>query len=116
MVAIDTFRKLALSFEDATEQPHFEKISFRIKNKIFATLDTTNKRAVLKLSLIDQSVFCAFDKTVLYPVNGSWGKQGWTTVELKKVKKQMLADALTAAYYTTAPKKVSAKKSSLKFE
>ena len=35
MVAINTFRKLALSFEDATEQPHFEKISFRIKNKVF---------------------------------------------------------------------------------
>lgn len=116
MVAIDTFRKLALSFENATEQPHFEKISFRIKNKIFATLDTTNKSVVLKLSLIDQSVFCAFDKTVIYPVAGAWGKQGWTTVELKKVKKTMLKDALTAAYYTTTRGKVSTKKSLLKFD
>ncbi len=29
MVSIDTLRKLALSFPEATEEPHFEKISFR---------------------------------------------------------------------------------------
>ena len=39
MVSIDTFRKLALSFDEAVEQPHFEKPSFRVNKKIFATLD-----------------------------------------------------------------------------
>ena len=37
MVTIDIFRKLALSFPEATEGPHFEKTSFRGKKKIFAT-------------------------------------------------------------------------------
>jgi hypothetical protein len=44
-------------------------------------------RGLVKLSVIDQSVFCAFDKTIIYPVNNKWGKQGWTLVELKKIKK-----------------------------
>jgi hypothetical protein len=50
MVSIETFRKLALSFPEATEEPHFEKSSFRIRKKIFATFDEKNNRAVLKLN------------------------------------------------------------------
>ena len=49
MITIETFRTLALSFENATEEPHFEKTSFRINKKIFATLDIKNEKVVLKL-------------------------------------------------------------------
>jgi len=106
MVDVKTFRQLALSFPETTEEPHFEKTSFRIRKKIFATLSVTENSAVLKLSEIDQSVFCSFDKTVIYPANGAWGKQGWTIINLKKVRKSMLRDALTTAYYQVAPKKL----------
>jgi predicted DNA-binding protein (MmcQ/YjbR family) len=57
MVSIDTFRKLALSFPEATEEPHFDKTSFKVKKKIFATYDDKKKRACIKLSEIDQNVF-----------------------------------------------------------
>ncbi|MES2776780.1 MAG: MmcQ/YjbR family DNA-binding protein [Bacteroidota bacterium] len=100
MVSIATFRQMALSFPGAIEQPHFEKISFRVKKKIFATLSEATGIAVLKLSLLDQSVFCAFDKEIIYPVPGAWGRQGWTMLVLKKIKKNMLKDALTVAYST----------------
>jgi hypothetical protein len=87
MVNIESFRQLALSFSEAVELPHIEKTSFRVKKKIFATLDSAKQQGVLKLPEIDQSVFCSFDKTIIYPVNGTWGRQGWTIVELHKVKK-----------------------------
>ena len=109
MVTIEAFRKLALSFPETSEQPHFENTSFRVKKRIFATLSVVNKKGCLKLSAIDQSVFCSFDKTIIYPVNNKWGKQGWTLVELKKVKKEMLMDALTTAYCEVAPKSLAAK-------
>ncbi len=109
MVSIDTFRKLALSFDEAVEQPHFEKPSFRVSKKIFATLDQKNETVTLKLSEIDQSVFCSFDKSVIYPVSGTWGKQGWTIVVLKKVRKEMFQDALTVSYCNVAPKRLSEK-------
>ena len=107
MVTIATFRKLALSFPEAVELPHFESASFRIRKKIFATLSVKNKRACLKLSEINQSVFSSFDKTIIYPVPNKWGKQGWTFVELAKVKKVILKDALTTAYCEIAPKRLS---------
>ncbi|MFH6961440.1 hypothetical protein ACHRVK_02530 [Flavobacterium plurextorum] len=68
MVSIETFRKLALSFENAVEEPHFEKISFRVKKKIFATYDAKNNHAVLKFNEIDQSVFCASSEMIFYPI------------------------------------------------
>jgi predicted DNA-binding protein (MmcQ/YjbR family) len=98
MVKTDTFKKLALSFPGAEEQPHFEKSSFRVKKKIFATHAPDSHIICVKLSEVDQSVFCAFDKTIIYPVNNKWGKQGWTLVDLKKIKKEMLVDLLTTAF------------------
>ena len=107
MVTIGSLRKIALSFPEATEEPHFEKTSFRVKKKIFATYDDKNKRAYIKLSEIDQSVFSSPDKTIIFPVDNKWGKQGWTLIEMNKVNKDLFIDALTTAYCEVAPKKLA---------
>lgn len=107
MVSIDTFRKMALSFPEVTEEPHFEKTSFRVKKKIFATYDEVRKRACIKLSEIDQDVFSSADKTIIFPVDNKWGKQGWTLIEMSKVRKELFVDALTTAYCEVAPKKLA---------
>ncbi|MFZ1806781.1 MAG: MmcQ/YjbR family DNA-binding protein [Cyclobacteriaceae bacterium] len=111
MINIETFRQLALAFPKAIELPHFEKTSFRVNKKIFATLNTSNQRAVVKLSPIDQSVFCEYDNEIIYPVKGAWGKQGWTAIELKKVKRDLLSDLLNTSYtLVSAPKSTKKKK------
>ena len=109
MIDIETVRKLALEFDEAVEQPHFEKSSFRVRKKIFATLDIEKKTLTLKFSPADQSAFSAFDDSVIYPVSGGWGKQGWTIVELEKVEKDIFTDALTTSYCQVAPKKLAEK-------
>ena len=72
--------------------------SFRLKNKIFSTLWVKDSRAMVKLSLVDQSVFCSYDSTVFFPVPGGWGTKGATFVDLTKVRKSMFKDALKTAY------------------
>ena len=72
-------------------------------------MDEKLKRVMVKLSITEQSVFCSFDKTVIYPVPGGWGRKGATYIELGKVKKSMLKDALTVAYCLTAPLKLTEK-------
>jgi len=109
MVDIETFRQLALSFPGTIELPHFDKASFRVNKKIFATLDIENERACVMLTEIDQSVFSTFDKTVIYPVPNKWGKKGATFVELKTVRKGMLKDALAHAYNKIIETKPSSK-------
>jgi predicted DNA-binding protein (MmcQ/YjbR family) len=108
MVDIKVFRQTALSFPETTEEPHFEKTSFRIGKKIFATYDSKNNQACIKLSKTDQDIFSAPDKSIIFPVPNKWGKQGWTFVNLAKVSKEMFIAALTTAYCEVAPKKLSA--------
>jgi len=102
MVSVETFRQIALSFPGTSEQPHFEKTSFRVKKKIFATLSVEKKEAVLKFSLVDQSVFCLINSAIIYPVKGAWGKQGWTIILLPKITRVLLQDALTTSYSEVA--------------
>ena len=102
MISIEAFRELALSFPDVTEQDHFGMPSFRVKKKIFSTLWINEQRAMIKLPLVEQSIFCDYDKTIFYPVPNAWGKKGTTFVELKKVQKRMLKDALTIAWKNVA--------------
>jgi predicted DNA-binding protein (MmcQ/YjbR family) len=106
MISSETFRQIALSFPEVSEQPHFEKPSFRVGNKIFATLDMKKNQACIKLSEMDQYVFSTKDKSIIFPVPNKWGKQGWTYVNLEKVPKDMFVDALTTAYCEVAPKKL----------
>ena len=107
MVDPEIFREIALSLPETTEQPHFEKTSFRVGKKIFATLDTRTNPACVKLSETHQDVFSAFDRTVVFPVPNKWGLQGWTNIDLVKVNPELLADAVTMAYCEVAPKRLS---------
>jgi hypothetical protein len=106
MISIEQARKAALSLPDAEEKPHFHLTSFRVKNKIFATIHADKNYMMVKLSPVDQSVFCSYNKDVIFPVPGGWGRKGATFVNLKKVKKAMFLDALTTAWKTIAPPKL----------
>lgn len=107
MVTPENLRTLAMALTEVTEEPHFEKSSFRVRKKIFCTVDQAKRQAVLKLNENDQSVFCAYDPEAVYPVAGAWGKKGWTTFELSKTHTDLFADALNTAYRTVAPKKLA---------
>lgn len=94
MVSCDTVRKIALAIEGSIELPHFEKTSFRIKKKIFLTMDESKSTAVVKLSLIDQDVFTKISKGSIVTLSNKWGQQGWTEINLKKVSKKLFLDAM----------------------
>jgi hypothetical protein len=98
MISVAEARKLAMSFPETIELPHFEKTSFRSgkKKKIFMTMDVKKGTAVLGLSVEDQSVFIL--DSAITAVPNKWGLQGWTIIDLKKVKKALFKDALNCAY------------------
>jgi predicted DNA-binding protein (MmcQ/YjbR family) len=107
MIRFTTLRKTALSLPEVTEEPHFEKTSFRVSKKIFVSYDESQHRACIKLSEFDQGLFSAYDNTIIFPVPNKWGKQGWTFIDMKHVPKEMFTDALKTAYCEVAPKKLS---------
>ena len=106
MSTFGTFEKITLSFPEITIEPHFEKISFRIRKKIFATYDEKHNRVTVKLSEIDQDNFSSLSPSI-YPVNNKWGKHGWTFIELSQVNPDLLSKVLKAGYCEVAPKKLA---------
>ena len=106
MVTIEQARQLALSLPEVEEKSHFHIPDFRVKNKIFATIHTDKNFMVVSLSKIDQSVFCSYNKEIIFPVPGGWGLKGATFFNLKKIKKSMLKDALTTGWKRVAPPKM----------
>ena len=98
---------MALSFPETVEKPHFEKTSFRVRKKIFVTLNADEDEAVLKLSEIDQDVYTKMSNGAIKPVPNKWGKQGWTSVNLIEVDPNLIKDVMKSAYCQVAPKKLS---------
>ena len=110
MITTQQVREIALSLDEVEELPHFEKASFRVNKKIFATLNGKHNRATLKLSENDQYVFSLYgDKTIVHPVPNKWDKLGWTNFNLDNLDEAFFKDALIVAYCEVAPKKLSAK-------
>ena len=107
MIKNKLFKEIALSFPDTLEKPHFKLASFRVGNKIFATLDESTGIGCVKLSLIDQNVFSSFDKENIYAVPNKWGRAGWTYINLKFAHKNLLNDVIKTAYNHTASRKLS---------
>jgi predicted DNA-binding protein (MmcQ/YjbR family) len=105
LISSQTFRKLALAFPGVEEQPHFIRTSFRVKKKIFATLHEKEMQAVVKLSPVDQSVFTDLSNGAVSPVKGTWGRMGYTCIDLKRAPKNLIADALVASYNLVQQKK-----------
>jgi predicted DNA-binding protein (MmcQ/YjbR family) len=106
MIDIQTIRDLMLSFPETEELPHFEKVSFRVKKKIFATYDEKQNQVSVKLSESDQDIFSLFDSTVVFPVPNKWGKQGWTIINLSAIKIELFTEILKVAFNEVAPQKL----------
>jgi hypothetical protein len=106
MVSAETFKQIALSFENTEANPHFNRAAFKVTNKrIFATLLEEDDTANIVLSITDQQIYCSFDKNAVYPVPNKFGLHGWTTFELKKLPVELISDALLTAYNDVINKK-----------
>lgn len=106
MDPIAAFRAVALSLPEAVEQPHFERASFRVRNRIFATLRDSDGQAVLKLPPEEQAALVAMHPAV-YAIT-PWGHQGWTSVDLGRADPGELRELIVEAWRGVAPKRLVA--------
>ena len=109
MVDLELARSSCLKLPEVQEFDHFEKPAYRVKKKIFATLWLDEKRAVLKLSPTGQEYYCLEYASSFFPVKGTWGKFGWTYVDLSKISVPVFSKALLAAWLNVAPKLLAKK-------
>ncbi len=109
-LSVAAFRKLALSMPEAVEAPHFESASFRVKGKIFATLNESPGKATLKLKPEQQEMLMSAEPAIFQRVPNVWGNKGWTWMDLKTADKKTAESALVAAHANVATKAPTRKK------
>lgn len=101
----ETVRHLALALPEAEEKSHFDKPDFRVRNRIFATLPHGD-HAVVKLTPDQQELLVGSEPAIFQPVNGGWGRQGWTKIMLASADELTLKSALLTAWRNVAPAKL----------
>jgi len=104
MATAKDLRRFALALEGTTEAPHFDRAAFKVA-RIYVTLTADGKTANFKFTPDEQEFKCMLAPEAFAPVPNAWGKQGWTTATLAKLKAAELKSALEAAWQHAVPKK-----------
>ena len=99
-------RALALALPAAEEAPHFDATSFRVKGKIFATMGEDAGRMTLKFDPEDQHNLVASHPDTIAPVDGYWGRSGWTTVIFGTLEPEFVTALMRMAWARVVPKKL----------
>jgi hypothetical protein len=99
-------RRLALTLPEATEQPHFELTSFRVRGKIFATLAPDGSFMNVFVDDVLRETIVAVDPQAFE--TRWWGKSAYLHVHLAAAKARDVKTLLQAAWARRAPKRLLA--------
>jgi YjbR len=104
MATGNDLRRLALALDGTTEAPHFDRAAFKVA-RIYVTLAADGKTANLKFTPDEQEFKCMIAPEAFAAIPNAWGRQGWTTATLSKLKAAELKAALDMAYQHALPVK-----------
>jgi hypothetical protein len=104
----DDVRALALSLPEAVEEPHFDRPSFRLRGKIFATLPPGREMVVLRLPDFVKESLSQSDPDAYVALPGGRDRGGWTQLAIGRMDAEKLADLVRLAWRGVAPKRLVA--------
>ena len=104
---LDTARRFALSLPETTEEPHFEKSSFRVKGKIFATVPAGGKHLNVNVDPDERLALVEQDPAAYAEIRWGTGPvPDWVQVVLAKADAAEVRELLEDAWRRKAPKRV----------
>ena len=98
MITQDQATVIVLRHDSVKEGRRKHIRTFRKGGKVFATINELENRSCLRLSLVDQDVFCRILPEHICRVPNNNGSYGWTLFMISKVPKGLYADAVQCAY------------------
>lgn len=105
----EEYRRIALAQPEAVESSHMGHPDFRVRNKIFATIYSVERReGMVKLTPAQQKQFITDHPKVFSPAAGAWGRGGSTIVRMPIAKNNVVERAMQLAWRNTAPKRLIA--------
>ena len=100
---IDQARSYALSLPEATEEPHFDLASFRVRGKIFATVPVDQAHLHVFVAEEERELMTSIDAAAYEKL--WWGKKVvGLRVTLAKAKRADVESLLLSAWRRKAPK------------
>ena len=107
MTTADQLRQVALSLPEAEERETWGHPTFRVRDKMFATLSDDGRQAGVKTTKQEQSALIAADPET-FGIPGYVGRHGWVSVQLATADPAELRELLVEAWRQTAPKRLVA--------
>jgi hypothetical protein len=105
MITADDVRNIVLALPETEEHEHWGKPSFRVKNKIFATLQPDGVTLTVKTTHEDRMAFTAMAPEV-YSVPDSFAKLAYMMVRMDRIEQEECRGLLLQAWSLVAPKGV----------
>ena len=100
------FRKLALSLPEAVELPHFERASFRVGKKIFATMTAAGDEAMVRVAPRQKLHGLLKSHPDVFFSYGGWTERnGSLGIHLPKATAGLLHELLVDSWRHVAPKR-----------
>lgn len=100
---VEEARALAALLPATIVGAHRGNPDFRVGGRVLATLWTEEERLVLRFTSEIQAHFCEAEPDLFSPLDGAWGRRGWTNLDLMDCEEDTLRTALLAAWRCTAP-------------
>jgi hypothetical protein len=105
MINPDELRRVVLSLPEAEERETWGHPTFRVRDKMFATLSDDGRQATVKATRQEQAALVAAAPET-FGIPAYVGKHGWVGVELATVDPVELGELLVEAWRQTAPKRL----------
>ena len=104
-ITADELRRVVLSLPEAEERETWGHPTFRVRDKMFATLSDDGRQATVKATREEQAALVAAAPET-FGVPAYVGRHGWVGVQLATVDPVELAELLVEAWRHTAPKRL----------
>ena len=107
MITADQLRAMIGSLPEARESETWGQPTFRVRDKMFATLADDELTATVKATREEQAALVGADPET-FTVPAYVGRHGWVGVQLARADPDELRELLVEAWRRTAPKRLVA--------
>ena len=105
MHTADELRRVVLSLPEAEERETWGHPTFRVRDKMFATLSDDGRQATVKATREEQAALVAAAPET-FGIPAYVGRHGWVSIQLATVDPTELRELVVEAWRQTAPRRL----------
>jgi hypothetical protein len=102
MVTADELRRVVRSLPEAEERETWGHPTFRVRDKMFATMSDDGRQATVKATKGEQTALVAAAPAT-FGIPAYVGRHGWVSIQLATVDPTELRELMVEAWRQTAP-------------